>query len=345
MLYNYWRMWIPTELMRVLKIQAYQGMLVVQVGDVHGDSFSSPPHTRVIVPIPTPSPSFLSLSPPHYRGISGCSNGGPILSVTLDNRLSMDKHVNEVSRTCFYHLRALRHIRPAITVSNANMIACSVVGLRLDYANAVLYGASSKNINHLQRIQNALARCVLDSKAYRSSDALIYIRYTGCPSVIVLTLNLWNSRSSLVHLLPARTLTHQSLDTCHLALSALRILNFSPFLEQRQSSVRARSVLLHAPTVFNYLPQDIRSTDNIYASWRRFISAMPSINTIATSSAPQIEHMLLTLHTWRNYYLLIYTLLCTRLPLIHKCLDWTFLIKFSEIATNLLELIRSIPHQ
>ena len=82
--------------------------------------------------------------------------------------------MNEVSRTCFYHLRALRHIRPAITVSDANMIACSVVGSRLDYANSVLYGASSMNINRLQRTQNALARCVLDSKAHRSSDALLH---------------------------------------------------------------------------------------------------------------------------------------------------------------------------
>jgi hypothetical protein len=82
----------------------------------------------------------------------------------------MDKHVNEVSRACFYHLRALRHIRPA---SDANMIACSVVGPRFDYANAVLYGVSSKNINRLQRIQNALARCVVDSEVHRSSNALL----------------------------------------------------------------------------------------------------------------------------------------------------------------------------
>jgi len=38
-----------------------------------------------------------------------------LLGVTLDNRLSMDKHVNEVSRACFYHLRALRRILSAIT--------------------------------------------------------------------------------------------------------------------------------------------------------------------------------------------------------------------------------------
>ena len=54
---------------------------------------------------------------------------------------------------------------------DANMIACSVVGARLDYANAVLYGVSKKNISRLQRIQNALARCVVDSKLHLNSNA------------------------------------------------------------------------------------------------------------------------------------------------------------------------------
>ena len=51
-----------------------------------------------------------------------------LLGVTLDNRLLMHKHVNEVSHTCFYHLHALRHNRPAITASYA-------VGSRPDYAS------------------------------------------------------------------------------------------------------------------------------------------------------------------------------------------------------------------
>ena len=36
-----------------------------------------------------------------------------LLGVTLDKRLSMDKHRTEVSRACFYNLRALRLTRPA----------------------------------------------------------------------------------------------------------------------------------------------------------------------------------------------------------------------------------------
>ena len=48
------------------------------------------------------------------------ANHVKLLGVTLDNHQSMDKHVNEVSRACFYHLRALRPIRPVITASDAN---------------------------------------------------------------------------------------------------------------------------------------------------------------------------------------------------------------------------------
>ena len=76
-----------------------------------------------------------------------------LLSVTLYNHLSMDKHANKVSRTCFYHLRALRHIRPAITDSDTKMIACSFVGSRLDYANAVLYGVRTSNVFNASKMR------------------------------------------------------------------------------------------------------------------------------------------------------------------------------------------------
>jgi len=176
--------------------------------------------------------------------------------VTLDNRQSMDKHVNEVSRTYFYHLHALQHIRSAITVSDANMIACSVVGSRLDYATTVLCGTSSKNINRLQRIQNVLPRFVSDSKAHRSSNALLHqlhwlpIRYRINVKLTKFAFLARSSstssylNSSVARCLPSRTLRSQ--DT-----------TFSPFLGHRQSSVRARSVLLRRP----FLILSLRTSD------------------------------------------------------------------------------------
>jgi hypothetical protein len=88
-----------------------------------------------------------------------------ILGVTLDSQLTMDRHVNDVCRSAFFHVRALRHIRSAITDDVAKAVACAFVGARLDYANSVLYGVSSKNIARLQRMQNALARVVLGQSA------------------------------------------------------------------------------------------------------------------------------------------------------------------------------------
>ena len=83
-----------------------------------------------------------------------------ILGVTLDSTLLLNKHVTAVSKVCYFHMRALRHIRNAVTDDSAKSIACALVGSRLDYANFVLIGASTTNVAKLQRIQNALVRIV-----------------------------------------------------------------------------------------------------------------------------------------------------------------------------------------
>ena len=175
-----------------------------------------------------------------------------LLGVTLDNHLSMDKHVNEVSRACFYHLRALRHVRPAITASDANMIACSVVGSRLDYANAVLYGVSSKNIQRLQRIQNALARCVVDSKVHRSSNALLkQLHWLPIHQRIDFKLVklAFLARSSATSSYLNSSVSRYLRDVRF----ALKILACSLFLGRRQFLVRAHFASLRRPCSIHFL--------------------------------------------------------------------------------------------
>ena len=71
----------------------------------------------------------------------------------------------------FFHIRAFRHIRAALTQEMANSVAVFLVTSRLDYANSLLFGTSQANLNKLQRIQNTLAKLV-DPSHTRSSDAL-----------------------------------------------------------------------------------------------------------------------------------------------------------------------------
>ena len=63
------------------------------------------------------------------------------LGVTIDSHLRFDCHAKEVARACNYHTRTLRHVRTLLTDDLAQTAACSIVGSRLDYCNAMFYGA------------------------------------------------------------------------------------------------------------------------------------------------------------------------------------------------------------
>jgi len=74
--------------------------------------------------------------------------------------------VSNICKSSAYHIRALRHIRKSIDVNSVKSIACAMVGARIDYCNALLYGTSETNIDKLQRLQNSLARAVSGVRKY-----------------------------------------------------------------------------------------------------------------------------------------------------------------------------------
>jgi len=76
------------------------------------------------------------------------------------SHLRFDVHVREVVKACNHHIRALRHVRHMLSDETAHMIACSIVTSRLDYCNAILYGAPQSSPDKLQRAQNNLAMVV-----------------------------------------------------------------------------------------------------------------------------------------------------------------------------------------
>jgi len=62
----------------------------------------------------------------------------------LDATLSFDKHVSNVVHGYTFHTRALRYIRPLLTVEAAKTAAAAVVGTKLDYCNSLLYGLTDR---------------------------------------------------------------------------------------------------------------------------------------------------------------------------------------------------------
>ena len=71
-----------------------------------------------------------------------------------------------VTATCFYHLRQLRRIRRSLDADSAATLVHAFVTSRVDYCNAILAAAPKTITDRLQRVLNAAARVVSDTKKF-----------------------------------------------------------------------------------------------------------------------------------------------------------------------------------
>src|SRR5271157_5863418 len=68
------------------------------------------------------------------------SDSFKVLGVTIDNKLSFDKHIGNICSAAYFHLQGLKHIPKSLDNFTANSVACSIIGSCLDYYNAILAG-------------------------------------------------------------------------------------------------------------------------------------------------------------------------------------------------------------
>ncbi len=88
------------------------------------------------------------------------------LGVILDSNLSFEKHISNVTKTAFFHLRNIAKLRNMLPVSDAEKLVHAFMTSRLDYCNALLGGCPASSINKLQIVQNAAARVLTRSRKY-----------------------------------------------------------------------------------------------------------------------------------------------------------------------------------
>ena len=84
-----------------------------------------------------------------------------ILGFTLDCHLTMNAHVTNIARTCYFELRRLASIRRFLTSTATATLVSAFVLSGIDYCNSMLFGSTHDVTSHLQRIQNYAARVIL----------------------------------------------------------------------------------------------------------------------------------------------------------------------------------------
>ena len=95
------------------------------------------------------------------------------LGVVFDKTLSMHDHVQSTIKTVNFHLRNIYRIRRFITVNSCHHLVRSLILSRLDYANSLLYGISTKDRRKLQTLQNRAARIIFKCNRMEPSAPLL----------------------------------------------------------------------------------------------------------------------------------------------------------------------------
>ena len=95
------------------------------------------------------------------------------LGVVFDSDFSFHKHVSNICKSCFHHIRDLRRIRRHIPLSTAKTMSNALISSRLDYCISLLNNIAKQDLSKLQRVQNCLARVVLRAPRFSRSLPLL----------------------------------------------------------------------------------------------------------------------------------------------------------------------------
>ena len=110
------------------------------------------------------------------------------IGVYFDNTPSMNKQVNSLCKTAFYHLRNLATIRRFLSHKYSEILIHAFVISRIDYSNSLLSGVPQFLLQKLQYVQNAAVRLLTYSKT--TTFPRFWKNYIGWLSSQGLSLNI-----------------------------------------------------------------------------------------------------------------------------------------------------------
>uniref|UniRef100_A0A669CZI7 Reverse transcriptase domain-containing protein n=1 Tax=Oreochromis niloticus TaxID=8128 RepID=A0A669CZI7_ORENI len=85
------------------------------------------------------------------------------LGVIFDEAFSLEGHLNQTVRTCFFHLRNISKLRSIVSTSELDTIIHAFISTRLDYCNSLFTCLNMKGLARLQVVPNSAARLLTRS--------------------------------------------------------------------------------------------------------------------------------------------------------------------------------------
>ena len=86
------------------------------------------------------------------------------LGVLFDTEFKLDRQVNSVVKSSFFHLRSIAKIKPFLSLHNLEIVIHALITSWLDYCNSLYIGISQSALSRLQLVQNSAARLLTGTK-------------------------------------------------------------------------------------------------------------------------------------------------------------------------------------
>ena len=83
------------------------------------------------------------------------------LGFTLDCHLTMNAHVPNIARMCYFEMCRLASIRRFLTSTATATLVSAFLLSSIDYCSSLLFGSTHDVTSHLQPIQNYASRVIL----------------------------------------------------------------------------------------------------------------------------------------------------------------------------------------
>ena len=185
----------------------------------------------------------------------------------FDSELKMNTHINKACSAAFFHLHNIKRISKFLSSDSLSTLVHAFVTSRLDYCNSLLYGLPAGQIAKLQRVQNAAARLVTNTRRFEHITPLLCqlhwlpILYRIHFKIVLLTFKALHGLSprylqDLIRPTVRRECRYQ-----------LRSGNNGPLLDypsgKMLSTLGERSFSVAAPKLWNALPLHIRQEQRL----------------------------------------------------------------------------------
>ena len=185
------------------------------------------------------------------------------LGVTIDQTLSLEQHISNVSRMCYYEIRRISSIRPFLNQQAAASLMSALVLSRLDFCNSLLAGLTQLQTDKLQRVQNHAARVVTRKRMRDHVTPLLrdlhWLPVRSRCHYKIATLAYRHFEKTLPKYLCDTLVTRN----CPREVRSKSMKRLEPPKKPKLKSVGGRSFSLITPMVWNSLPADLKALPSL----------------------------------------------------------------------------------